>query len=197
MENRRQSILDAALDVFLEKGFDGATLAAIREKSGASTGSIYHFFSGKAEIAAALLTEATSGWAAQSSGGKAEAASPPDMADAEAAIKSSVEGFLRWGIASPKHFSFMDELLTRSNNSPDFHMVAEMLTEGRGAARALYDAWREQGKVRALSWDVAYALMMGPAYALLRAAAAGHAVTAADIALVSDAAWEAVRARAV
>ncbi len=46
-DERRRSILEAALDCFLEKGYIATTINDIREASGATTGSIYHFFDGK------------------------------------------------------------------------------------------------------------------------------------------------------
>lgn len=186
MDTRRQDILDAALDVFLERGFDGATLAQIRARSGASTGSIYHFFKGKADIAATLLVMATSGWASQSS----PEATP---ADARAMISGSVEGFLRWGSDNPKLFAFMDDLLARSSASAEFEPVAALLSDGRRRASELYALWAKAGLVRPISWDLAYALIMGPAYAVLRSRSQRR-LDDADIAIIVDAAWEAVRA---
>lgn len=55
--NRRQAILDAALDCFSTVGYDQTTLADIRERAGASTGSIYHHFGSKEQIAATLYLE--------------------------------------------------------------------------------------------------------------------------------------------
>ena len=54
---RRQAILDAALDCFSTLGYDQTTLADIRARSGASTGSIYHHFGSKERIAASLYLE--------------------------------------------------------------------------------------------------------------------------------------------
>jgi AcrR family transcriptional regulator len=54
---RRQAILDAALDCFSTIGYDQTTLADIRKKAGASTGSIYHHFGSKEQIAASLFVE--------------------------------------------------------------------------------------------------------------------------------------------
>ena len=50
----RQSILDAARDVFLARGFEAASIADVVEASGSSVGSIYHHFGGKAELYLAL-----------------------------------------------------------------------------------------------------------------------------------------------
>jgi AcrR family transcriptional regulator len=54
---RRQAILDAALECFAAIGYDQTTLADIRRKAGASTGSIYHHFGSKEQIAASLYLE--------------------------------------------------------------------------------------------------------------------------------------------
>ena len=53
-ENRRRTILAAALACFAEHGYEATTLGQIRERSGASVGSIYHLFASKEEIAGAV-----------------------------------------------------------------------------------------------------------------------------------------------
>jgi AcrR family transcriptional regulator len=55
--SRRQAILDAALECFSTLGYDQTTLADIRRAAGASTGSIYHHFGSKEQIAASLYLE--------------------------------------------------------------------------------------------------------------------------------------------
>ena len=56
-QRRRQAILDAALECFSSIGYDRTTLADIRARAGASTGSIYHHFGSKERIAAELYLE--------------------------------------------------------------------------------------------------------------------------------------------
>ena len=65
-DERRESILEAALSCFLEKGYIATTIYDIREASGATTGSIYHFFDGKGALAMALLEDAVAGWSGES-----------------------------------------------------------------------------------------------------------------------------------
>src|SRR5215207_4864104 len=55
--DRRKAILDAALASFLEKGVPATTIEDVRERSGASVGSIYHHYGSKEGIAAALFVE--------------------------------------------------------------------------------------------------------------------------------------------
>src|SRR5229473_5420532 len=51
---RRDAILDAGLKVFAEEGVAVASIERIRELSGASTGSIYHYFGSKEGLAGAV-----------------------------------------------------------------------------------------------------------------------------------------------
>lgn len=52
--SKREAILDAMLDVVVERGFHEAPMALIAERSGTSAGLIYHHFASKDEIIHAL-----------------------------------------------------------------------------------------------------------------------------------------------
>jgi AcrR family transcriptional regulator len=58
MGKREQQILEAAEELFYERGFDGVGVDAIAEKAGISGGGIYRHFSGKGEILAVLFDSA-------------------------------------------------------------------------------------------------------------------------------------------
>ena len=53
----REDLLAAGLAVFERDGFDGATVAAIRQRARASNGSFFHFFASKKELAGTLFLE--------------------------------------------------------------------------------------------------------------------------------------------
>lgn len=53
----RAAILDAAREIFLERGFAEANVSDVVARSGCSVGSIYHHFGGKAELYVALWEE--------------------------------------------------------------------------------------------------------------------------------------------
>ena len=61
LRNRRR-IMDAALDVFSQHGFRGATLDQISEASGLSKPNILYYFSGKEEIHVTLLNKLIETW---------------------------------------------------------------------------------------------------------------------------------------
>ena len=52
--SKRDAILNAMLDVVVERGFHEAPMSLISERSGASAGVIYHYFASKDEIIHAL-----------------------------------------------------------------------------------------------------------------------------------------------
>jgi AcrR family transcriptional regulator len=56
-ERTRNAILDAAAEVFDERGFDGASLSDILARAGVTKGALYFHFSSKEELARALVSE--------------------------------------------------------------------------------------------------------------------------------------------
>lgn len=183
--DRRTHILDAALDCFLVRGYAATSIADIRAGSGASTGSIYHFFANKGALAAALVQRAVAGWSTASSN---ISASTP----AETAIKASVSGLVRWGLAYPAERRFIDEMRTLALTDPTLSETAALFSRGSEAAANMYATYVQRGEVRPLAWPVAHALMLGPAYDFLRHADPEYAPPLAAE-LLADAAWDAVR----
>lgn len=49
-EARKKQILDAAVEVFGQKGYGTATVSEIGEKAGLSSGSVFHYFGSKKEL---------------------------------------------------------------------------------------------------------------------------------------------------
>lgn len=185
--DRRQQILDAALASFLERGYVATSIGDIRRLSGASTGSIYHFFDGKGALAEALLRQAVAGWSAE-----AKASFEPD-ASAERAIKASVAGLLRWGLANPRHLRFMDEIRTLAAPGNELAKVEAMLAEGQALGERQYRLFVSRGEVRDLPFPVAHSLLLGPAYNYMRLVSRSAPRSPDAPALFADAAWEAVR----
>ncbi|MFL9878176.1 TetR/AcrR family transcriptional regulator [Herbaspirillum rhizosphaerae] len=56
-EEKREAILAAASDVFLEAGFEGASMAEIAARIGGSKGTLYGYFSSKEELFVAVMHE--------------------------------------------------------------------------------------------------------------------------------------------
>jgi AcrR family transcriptional regulator len=54
---RLAGFLEAAEDLFVEVGFEAATMTAIAERSGSGIGTLYHYFPDKQSIAVALMNQ--------------------------------------------------------------------------------------------------------------------------------------------
>ena len=55
MGDVRARLIEAAADVFAEKGYEGAGVQEIARRAGLTTGAIYSRFSGKADLLAATI----------------------------------------------------------------------------------------------------------------------------------------------
>lgn len=98
---RRQAILDAALDCFATLGYDRTTLADIRARANASTGSIYHHFESKEQIAASLYLQGVA--ETQQAGVEALLRT----STAEDGVAAQVESYIDWVVANPAKARFL------------------------------------------------------------------------------------------
>ena len=60
-DERRELILEAALEVFSEKGYKGSTITHIAEKAGINRGLIYHYFTNKEDLYKSIIGKAPGG----------------------------------------------------------------------------------------------------------------------------------------
>ncbi|EHR63863.1 TetR/AcrR family transcriptional regulator [Saccharomonospora cyanea] len=56
LDATRGVILDAAVELLSERGYTGCSMAAVAERAGVGTGTVYRHFPGKAELVAELFT---------------------------------------------------------------------------------------------------------------------------------------------
>ena len=173
MTERRQAILDVALELFLDDGRE-ATIDEICRRSGASNGSAYHHFGSKDGIAAELTTRFLGDYqegflAALEQGG----------------VRDAVAHHLRWVAGHPDWARF---LLRHATGG-------ERLTELNRAFYAQVDDWFARHRVRALPRDVRAAILIGPAQELSRAWLDGRSTTPPDDAAeaLGEAAWRALK----
>ncbi len=181
--SRRQEILRAALPVFLEHGLAGTSIEEIRRRSGASVGSIYHWFSGgKEAIAAALYVETLAAYQQrflQTLAGEA---------DARAGIEAVVRMHLDWVQSHPELARF---LLTDSDVRPAARV------ELRRANSDFFGAvvgWLGDHRITGVPIGLLSVLWLGPSQELARHWLTGESATPpttyADV--LARAAWAAV-----
>jgi AcrR family transcriptional regulator len=178
---RKQEILDAALRAFTDKGYEGATVADVRQLSGASTGSIYHHFGDKEGLAAALYVEALRDYQA---GLLAVLQGRPD---AERGIKAIVRHHLRWVAAHPDLARFL-----LAGRPPG---ATEPIVEMNRELHVTVGAWLRDRGLRRMQPDVFYPVLLGPAQEFTRQWLGGRTKTSMATAgrRLGEAAWRALR----
>ena len=187
---RRADILDAALLVFTRRGYHRATIEEIRAVSGASTGSIYHHFGGKEELAAVLYVEGLRDYQ------RRFLAVFDGDAHPEETVKGIVENHVDWVADNPSMARYL-------LSSREAEVVRATDRELRAMNRAVIEATRgwleravETGALRRLPTQLFSAVVIGPSQEFARQWLKRRDRDAFDQARteLAEAAWRAVRA---
>jgi AcrR family transcriptional regulator len=182
----RRRILDAALACFAEYGYEQATIARIRQRSGTSNGALFHHFRSKEAIADALYAEAVASfqrglWKLL----RGEPRSPRAM------VRGTIAHQLRW---TEQHADLARLVYLRGNLGWDSPAGAEPGGPNRDLAAA-YRTWMAplagRGEAGPASMLVISAIVAGPAHAMARRWLAGQiaAPLTAFVDELTDAAW--------
>jgi TetR/AcrR family transcriptional regulator len=108
-DGTRARILAAALEVFAERGFDGARTREIAERAGANLGLIKYYFDGKERLWKAAVTQAF----AELQAVLAEA--PPADADAFAWLDRTIRQFVHFVARHPEFMRLMNDEAKRDS----------------------------------------------------------------------------------
>jgi AcrR family transcriptional regulator len=127
-EDRRAAILDAALEVFSRRGYNGASIDDIAQAAGISKALIYEHFPSKKDLHVSLLERHTQEIFVRLS-------QTADTGDpGEVRLRNGVDAFLHWVETHPEAF----RLLFRDTFEPDVAEVLNRLqTQATGAIAAL------------------------------------------------------------
>ena len=186
---RKQKIVRAAQACFAEAGFANTTMEDIRLRSGASNGSIYHHFSNKEGLAAAIYVEVMSDYQRRI----VEALERnPDAREGALALVST---HLDWVEEKPDAAKYLMEM-----RHADFMAEAEgAISDANLIFITGFVKWLKPnvkgGKIRRLAPDLFISLILGPCQEYVRNWLSGDTVT--DMATakkeLAEAAWLVVR----
>jgi len=130
-EDRTEArILDAALAVFAERGFEGARTRDIAERAGANLGLLTYYFQDKEGLWRAAVSRAF----ARLQGELAEALKPDPEADAERSLEHLVRRFVHFVARNPEFMQLMNDEGKR--DGPRMRWLADRFV------RPLYEAIR-------------------------------------------------------
>lgn len=183
----RTRLLEAATTVFLEHGFDTASMDMVRQQARVSNGSLYHHYPSKAQLADALYAHTLRDFHS------ALLLPIAGRATAQSAVKGLIRNYVRWVERHPARARLLHEL----RRSGDVVSGSERDTANADAFGALA-AWIAQkveaGEMRAMPFPVWMAVVFAPAISLTRQWAAEDppAVVPRVRAALEHAAWMAV-----
>ena len=166
--SRKDEILQAALACFTEHGVDVTTIEMIRDRSGASIGSLYHHFGNKERIIAALYLAGTAQYAELLQRGFASAAS------AEACVKLLVTSYIDWVVANPDWARFILHSRSRVEAGEMGDALREANRQHFAQILTALAEYRRQGLFKALPDDCFASVVIGPTHDLARNWLAGR-----------------------
>ena len=126
-EVRRRKILDAALLCFSRAGLAETKMDDICEQAGVSTGSVYHHFAGKDQLAAALFVDGTRDYQ------EGLLAELRRHATAERGIRAMVAHHIDWVVRHPEWARFLSQ-----------HRQAEFLSEAKADLDAVNQSFHSE-----------------------------------------------------
>jgi len=188
-KSRKQDILDAALACFNEHGIEATTIEMIRERSGASVGSVYHHFGSKEVIAATLYIESIAGYHAYQMELLAKAVTAQD------GVKAVTYAYIDWVSENPNRARFV---LYNRGVIAKAGMAAELQEQSRRKMSEVigwFKPFIAKGELKNLPLECYGSLITGPShdYARLWLSGRTHTDIKAYREIFAEAAWNSVR----
>ena len=183
-EDKRSKLLDAALELFETRGFDGVAVPEIAKAAGVATGTLYLYFKDKAALVNALYRH----WKAAYN---ATVLAPmPEGLDARATFSRYWQRMTAFARHHPRAMRFMDL------HHHGAYLDAESKSLSRDyleTAEAFARQARAQGAIRDLDPILIVALMWGAAAGLVKFSASGAlTLDPKSATAMEDALWRAI-----
>ncbi|MEX0645226.1 MAG: TetR/AcrR family transcriptional regulator [Parvularculaceae bacterium] len=157
-EDRPDEILDAALEVFDERGFEATRVEDIAARALISKAGVYLYFTSKEEILRALIEREIAPVAR-----KMRELAEAGLDDPLATLRAIVAGFAAV-IANPKNLAVPRLVLSVAGRFPEIgaYYRTHVVEEAVGAFAALHRAGVEEGQFRDVSSIAAARAVVGP-----------------------------------
>lgn len=186
---RRRVILDAALTIFLKNGVAGTTIEALHRESGASVGSIYHFFGSKEGVATELYIETLREYFA------VYLAALQGSSSARGGIEASVRAHLEWVSSNEVRARYLFHCREYEVIEESRPVISTINEQFYAEASAWLQPHVQGRRVKPLPPRLCQALWMGPSveYARLWLARATEFDILGAAPVLSRAAWDIVK----
>jgi TetR/AcrR family transcriptional regulator, repressor of fatR-cypB operon len=182
--DRRESILDAALQCFVERGFHGTAIPQIAEKADIAAGTIYHYFDSKEALVNALYRQ----W--KSTIAQRVFAAFPQTAPVREQFEVMWHEMVDFAVSEPTVFAFIElhnhaSYIDAENLAIDRHL--------KDFTKMVIMRAQAEGLVKPVDAAVLMELMFGAFVGMMRAQWEGRLeLTAEKIAGAEQACWDAI-----
>lgn len=183
--SKRDAILQAALELFNDRGFDGTVIPMIAERAGVGTGTIYRYFASKEELVNTLFQE----WKgrfnrALSEGYRTEAS-------AFAHFQFLWTRMAEFALQNPVAFTFLET----HHHAPYLNETSyAVMAESARFVRAFLEDTAKQQITKPLPADALMAMVLGAFVGLFKAFQAGEIqLTPQLIEVAGQCCWECIR----
>ncbi|NVB78946.1 MAG: TetR/AcrR family transcriptional regulator [Kofleriaceae bacterium] len=186
VSDKREAIMTAALELFVERGFFGTAVPEIAEKAGVGAGTIYRYFESKEALVNALYRQEKQRFAERT------IAEFPKSTIARELFRTMWMRMAQFAVENPKPFVFLElhhhaSYLDDESRALEQRML-ELFTNVVVAAQA-------RGELKAGSPRLLMGLVMGAFVGVIRSCVeVNQPVSEADWVLAEQCVWEAIRA---
>ncbi|MDQ3340037.1 MAG: TetR family transcriptional regulator [Myxococcota bacterium] len=183
-KDRRENILDAALQCFVERGFYGTTIPEIATQASIASGTIYHYFDSKEALVNALFRH----WKGHIS--QRVLAAFPQGATSREQFRTMWHEIIGFAMAEPTAFAFIE--LHKHTSYLDAESKAIDGTT-KTFAHMMIQRAQIEGVVKPLDTWVLMELIFGAFVGMMRASYEGRVqLTEETIAGAEQACWDAI-----
>jgi AcrR family transcriptional regulator len=157
-EARPNEIVDAALDVFAERGFAATRLEDVAERAGVSKGTLYLYFRNKEDLFKAVIQQ----------GLVPNIASAEErLADTEGTTRELLQrvvGHFIGTVAGSKIGVIPKLVIAEAHNFPDVtkFYADQVIARGLKIVRTILQRGIERGEIRSIDPDMAAPVLIGP-----------------------------------
>jgi len=182
---RRREIIQAALACFSEAGFAATSMADIRRRSNASTGSIYHHFRSKEQLAAEVYLEGIRDYQ------EGFLAVLEEQESAREGIVAAISYHLNWISKYPDWTRYLFQKAHAGFMASAKDVFAGLNAEFMRRCAKWIGGHVKAGTIRRLPPDMYVSVLLGPLMEYTRLFIAGQACTQPDnaVKMLASAAW--------
>ncbi|WP_417271339.1 TetR/AcrR family transcriptional regulator [Celeribacter sp.] len=157
-EDRPDELLDAAIDLFTENGFDRTRVADIAERAGLSKGAVYLYFPSKTAIIEALVERAVGGVADEIAATFADFNGDPRLLLGQVALHIEAK------ISDPRIFAVPKLVVREAATHPQLAALyrTRVLDKVLPAATAMFARAMDAGLIRRTDPEMLVRCMFGP-----------------------------------